>query len=136
MALTSKQEAFCQCVANGMTQSDAYRSAYDVSPDTKPESVHEQASALLADLKVASRVKELRDLLVMADLWSREQSVKALKGIAEGNESKAGEVTAAVKELNSMYGFNAAQKHQHSGEDGGPIHHTVEVVFGRIKDEG
>ena len=134
MALTAKQEAFAQCVANGMTQSDAYRSAYDVSPETKPEGIHVDASQLAAEPKVALRIKELRDLLVMADLWSREQSVKALKGIAEGNESKAGEITAAIKELNSMYGFNAAQKHQHSGEDGGPIQHTVEVVFGRTKD--
>jgi hypothetical protein len=136
MALTAKQEAFAQCVANGMTQSAAYRSAYDVSPETKPEGIHVDASQLAAEPKVALRIKELRDLLVMADLWSREQSVNALKGIVVGNESKAGEITAAIKELNSMYGFNAAQKHQHSGEDGGPIQHTVEVVFGRSKDEG
>lgn len=134
MALTPKQEAFCQCVANGMTQSDAYRSAYDVSPETKPESIHVLASTLMADMKVSLRVKELRDLLTIAQLWSREDSVNTLKEIVHGQESKAVERTAAVKELNNMYGFNAPQKHQVGGEDGGPVKHVVEVVFGRAKD--
>jgi len=35
MNLTPKQEKFAQCVADGMTQADAYRVAYDCAPKHK-----------------------------------------------------------------------------------------------------
>ena len=59
MTLTPKQEAFAQNVASGMTQADAYRNSYNAE-NMKPESVHESASRVMADIKVSSRVKELQ----------------------------------------------------------------------------
>ena len=41
--LTPKQEKFAQCVADGMTQADAYRAAYDCAPSTKAESIQVNA---------------------------------------------------------------------------------------------
>lgn len=35
MTLTPKQEKFAQCVADGMTQADAYRAAFDANPPSK-----------------------------------------------------------------------------------------------------
>lgn len=59
--LTAKQEAFCrayvECAGNA---SEAYRRAYTVRPQTKPESVHQAASRALADAKVSSRIAELQ----------------------------------------------------------------------------
>jgi len=60
MALTPKQEAFAQAIVAGVSQTDAYRAAYKVGPRTKPESVNQQASKLMADLNITSRVAELR----------------------------------------------------------------------------
>ena len=39
--LTSKQLEFAQLIADGFTKAEAFRKAYDVSPDTKEKSIHE-----------------------------------------------------------------------------------------------
>lgn len=60
MSLTPKQEKFAQEVASGKSQADAYREAYPRSKKWKAESVHEKASTLMANVKVRSRVDDLR----------------------------------------------------------------------------
>lgn len=108
MSLTPKQEAFAQSIADGMSQADAYRKAFDVKPTTKPETIHKRASELMADGDVAGRVTSLKAALASKALWTREMSVKAL--IAAYREGKPSDKISAVKELNSMHGFNAPQK--------------------------
>ena len=58
--LTSKQDAFAACLAQGVPASDAYRQAYDASA-MKPGSVWTEASRLSAHPQVARRVEELRE---------------------------------------------------------------------------
>jgi phage terminase small subunit len=58
--LTPKQEKFAQCVAEGMTQADAYRASYNCKPETKPESIINKASELMRNGYISSRVAELR----------------------------------------------------------------------------
>lgn len=111
MALTAKQEAFAQAIADGMNQSDAYRSAYNAGK-MKPDGINVNASKLRADAKVALRVAELKKAIADKGLWTRERSVKALAAIADGSEAKANEIVAAIKELNSMHGFNAPTKQE------------------------
>jgi hypothetical protein len=60
MTLTPKQEAFVRAYLEGGNASAAYRAAYEVKPTTKPASVHQLASRLLARVEVRSRVEELR----------------------------------------------------------------------------
>ena len=60
MTLTLKQEKFCQGVAKGLSYSDAYRSAYNAS-NTKDNVINVRASELMANGKIAVRVKELRE---------------------------------------------------------------------------
>lgn len=62
--LTPKQEKFTQLVASGMNQSEAYREAYQVGPKTKPETVNQAASRIMANSKVSARVAELRKPIV------------------------------------------------------------------------
>jgi phage terminase small subunit len=57
--LTPQQEKFAQEVASGKNLSDAYRAAYKVGK-SKPETVNENASRVMADSKVAARVKGLQ----------------------------------------------------------------------------
>lgn len=117
--LTPKQEKFAQCVADGMTQADAYRVAYDCAPSTKAESIQVNACKLMADANVSQRVAELREMLTEKALWSREDSVNVLKSIANDEmNAKPAERVSAVKELNAMHGFNAKQVIDHTSSDG------------------
>ena len=58
--LTSKQLEFAELIASGFTKAEAFRKAYDVSPDTKDKSVHEMASKTFANAKVISRIKAIQ----------------------------------------------------------------------------
>ena len=58
--LTSKQLEFAELIASGFTKAEAFRKAYDVSPDTKDKSVHEMASKTFANTKVISRIKAIQ----------------------------------------------------------------------------
>lgn len=58
--LTIKQEKFCQQYHKTGNASEAYRRAYDAKNST-PNSVNRMANALLNNLKIASRVKELQN---------------------------------------------------------------------------
>lgn len=120
MALTDKQEKFAQCIADGMTQADAYRAAFNVSPDSKPETAQKRACELMANGEIAGRVAELRERLSDVSLWRRVDSVLVLSDIAKGNDpdAKPSDRVSAVKELNAMHGFNAPQKVDHLNSDG------------------
>jgi hypothetical protein len=67
-ALTIKQEAFCQAVASGLypNQSAAYRIAYEAEGMTAA-SVSQEASRLMADPRIASRIEEIRALKLAGD---------------------------------------------------------------------
>ena len=107
--ITDKQENFSQAVASGMTQADAYRSAYNASA-MKAETVQKRASELMRNGVIAGRVAELKDELAEKALWTREQSVAVLVGVIGDGESRAGDKISAVKVLNDMQGFNAPTK--------------------------
>ena len=114
MALTAKQEAFAQAVAGGMTQADAYRASYDFEGCTD-KSVIELASQLMRDINVSSRVKSLKEAIAIEAIWTRLDSVQTLADIAKDTEARANEKVSAIKELNSMHGFNAPSKHEITG---------------------
>ena len=116
-SLTQKQESFAQNIADGMTQADAYRAAYDCAPTTKPETIQKRACELMADGVISGRVEELREQLAEKSLWSRADSVNILAEIAQDLGNKAGERVSAVKELNAMHGWNK-QVIDHQSSDG------------------
>lgn len=115
MNLTTKLEAFAQALASGANQSDAYRGVADIGESTTEESIHQSASRMAANVNVTSRVAQLKDEIAAKALWTREDSVRALKGVAEHSEAKGAEITGAVKVLNEMHGYNAPVKIEHSG---------------------
>jgi hypothetical protein len=115
--MTPKQEKFAQCVADGMSQADAYRTAFDVKPTTKPETIQDSASKLMTHPEVSHRVRELKEQLSSKALWTRADSVRALQNaisIAENKDNAAG-LVAAIKELNAMHGFNEPSKLELTG---------------------
>ncbi len=109
--LTAKQEAFAQAIADGLGQADAYRVAYDAE-GMKDSTVYSKASIMMNDGKIRARVDELKSMVVEKQLWTREMSVKGLiqaYRIAQDAKTSTG-MTAAVKELNVMHGFNEPTK--------------------------
>ena len=110
MALTAKQEKFAQCVADGMTQADAYRASYSAEK-MADNAVYVKASQLMAEGKVSVRVAELRQALSDRLLWAREDSVRVLAKIAQDDAlAPHSAIVSAVKELNAMHGYNEPTK--------------------------
>jgi phage terminase small subunit len=59
MALTLKQEAFCQAYIEKGNQSEAYRQAYNAH-GMKPETVRRAATELFGNPKITARLAELQ----------------------------------------------------------------------------
>lgn len=117
--LTAKQEKFAQFIADGMTQTDAYKAAYDASR-MNGHTIRKRASEMAARGDIAGTIAGLRQKMAEKLLWTREKSVEALIG-AQNMAKELGQpqaVTGAIKELNAMHGFNAPVKVDHSSSDG------------------
>ncbi len=110
MSLTSKQEAFAQAVAGGLTHAEAYRTCYDVDPECKPETIWVNASQLMSDANVSQRVTLLKDEIAAKALWTREDSVRTLKEVLDNGDARPSDKTGAVKVLNEMHGYNAPKE--------------------------
>ncbi len=97
--LTPKQEAFAIAVASGMTQADAYREAFTVKLTTKPESVLQLASRLMAKVNIRSRVDELKKPIIEAAGITLESHLARLEHLgkkAEDAESFTAAISAEV----------------------------------------
>ena len=118
MSLTPKQEKFASCIADGMSQADAYRAAYGAEK-MSDNAIYSEASLLLKNPKVSQRVAELKGDLATKALWTREMSARALVNAYEyGNPNVK---VSAVRELNLMHGYNAPQKLKVAWGDGAPL---------------
>lgn len=114
--MTPKQEKFAQCVADGMSQADAYRAAFDAN-GMKDATIHKRASELMANGEISGRVQQLKEQLSSKALWTRLDSVMALQtaiSIAE-NKNDAKGLVSAIKELNAMHGLNEPSKIELTG---------------------
>lgn len=60
-SLTPKQEKFAQVYVLTSNASEAYRQAYDVGENTKPETVWNEAYRVLANPDVSARVFQLQE---------------------------------------------------------------------------
>lgn len=106
--LTAKQEKFCQAIADGKTQLDAYKFAYSAEK-MKDSGIYVHASRLLNNAKITLRIDELKKALEKKYLWTREMSIKILGAIALKSTTMDNNKIAAIKELNSMHGFNSPE---------------------------
>ena len=99
MDLSPQQEKFAQAVAAGKTLSDAYRSAYNVRPTTLAKSVHEASSTLMANVKVASRIEEIRAPVIASARVTLEAHLDALGVLSERAAARGRYNTAIYAEL-------------------------------------
>lgn len=130
MALTAKQEKFCQAIVSGMSQADAYRHAYDASR-TSPQVVQNKGSLLMKKDEVRVRVESLRAPVVAKVQYGLEQAMeeahRALK-VAEGKEN-GGAMVAAVQLRAKLNGLLVERKEIRTGLlDDLPYDETAKVV--------
>ena len=101
--LTAKQELFVQNIIQGMSQADAYRSAY---PKNKmsDKTVHEAASRLMANSKVTARLTELREQLANEKIMSAQKRMEWLTSLIQNDEASNNDKLKALDILNKMDG--------------------------------
>lgn len=79
-------------MVSGMSQADAYRAAYNAAK-MKPESVQRLACALMKNIKVTSRVEELRKPVIVAAQITLTSHLNRLQELSkkaeEGNQLSA-----------------------------------------------
>lgn len=85
--LTAKQEKFAQNIIQGMSQADAYRSAYDTKR-MSDKTIHENASRLANDSKVSARINELRGQISKASIMTAQERLEYLTRVVRGEEKE------------------------------------------------
>lgn len=98
--LTPKQEKFVNALVSGMSQREAYMSAY-VCSRMKSKTIDEKASRLAADGKVRARIDELVAEAAEAACWTRERAIRDLlevRDIALGHIRQTRELKAHFDE--------------------------------------
>lgn len=101
--LTPKQEKFVNCIIEGMSQADAYRSAYNTSRMTD-KSIHESASKLMADPKISTRVAELREKMTSKSIMSAQERMEWLTELINNADAGTTDRLRAIDIMNKMQG--------------------------------
>lgn len=101
--LTAKQEAFVQNIVKGMSQADAYRSAYP-NQRMSDKTVWETASKLMNNPKVVTRLKELRDKLASESIMTAQERMEWLTQLVKNNGEDTADKLKAIDILNKMSG--------------------------------
>lgn len=117
MALTSRREKFCQAIANGKNQSEAYRLAYNAEK-MKNETVQNNAYKLMQSNEVSTRIQELRSEVQATFKFTREAYLKALldnielaKGTGKDNETpQCAAINGSLGLIAKCLGFNEPDK--------------------------
>lgn len=110
-SLTAKEEAFVQARVKGMSQRQAYRTAYPESK-AKDETVDSTASTLWKKPKVRERYQELIAENAGKAIWTREMAIDDLKWLKDKareaieqdgvRQATGNALLNAVKELNAI----------------------------------
>ena len=101
--LTPKRELFAQKIVEGMSQADAYRSAYSCEK-MSDKTIWENASRLMADSKVLARVQELRDKIADESIMTAQERLKWLTGLINNDNVMLSDKLKASDQMNKMQG--------------------------------
>lgn len=101
--LTPKQEKFVQSLIQGMSQADAYRSAY-ATKNMSDKTIHEAASRLVADSKVSARLSELREQMTKDTIMSAQKRLEWLTEAIGNKDISVTDKLRAIDLMNKMQG--------------------------------
>lgn len=102
--LTPKRELFAQKIVEGMSQADAYRSAYSCEK-MSDKTIWENASRLMADSKVLARVNELREQISKESIMTAQKRLEWLSEVIRSEERMTSDKLRAVDIMNKMEGL-------------------------------
>ena len=107
MKLTPKQEGFCMSYIETGNASEAYRLHYNAEK-MKPDSVNRLAHELLHNIKITSRIKELRSLVTEKYICTAESLAKELDEDRElaRDLGQPGAAVAAVNAKARLFGLD------------------------------
>ena len=127
MTLTPKQERFAQEVASGKSHAEAYRTAFNVKPETKATTTQANASKLVANTAISTRIAELKAAAAERVVWTMADSLNVLATIAKGldEDAKPSDKVNAVKAINAMIGLDAPSKLSVNGD---MVHRIVREI--------
>ena len=100
--LTGKQEEFAKNIVQGMSQADAYRSAYDAE-DMSDNAIYREASLLVDNPKVAQRIRELRNELARPTIMSAQERLEWLSYLVNADAGTTDKLRA-IDIMNKMTG--------------------------------
>ena len=136
--LTPKQEAFCLAYVDTGVAAEAYRSAYNVSAQAKHGTIYVAASELMADPKIARRIKEIQNLAVEKVLYSKKDALEEYEEIraAAFTGEHFGPAVAAVTGKAKLFG-HLSDKLNHVSEDGSMTPKGMDAFYAAVpkKDE-
>lgn len=101
--LTPKQELFAQKIAEGMSQADAYRSAYSCK-NMSDNAIYREASLLVDNPNVAQRLKEIRDINARPSIMTAQKRKEWLTGVINDPNVDINARLRASDQLNKMEG--------------------------------
>ena len=101
--LTAKQEKFVQSLIQGMSQADAYRSAY-ATKNMSDKTIYEAASRLVADSKVSARLSELREQMTKETIMSAQKRLEWLTEAIGNKDISVSDKLRAIDLMNKMQG--------------------------------
>ena len=73
--LTAPQQAYCEHISQGMSQSDAYKMAY---PGSAPATIYSQSSRMAKLPHIMQEIERLRAPVVQQQAWNRARLVRDL----------------------------------------------------------
>ena len=85
--LTAKQEKFVQCIIEGMSQADAYRSAYSTS-NMSDNAIYREASVLMTNPNISQRLTELREKMMKPTIMSAQERLEYLTAVINGKKGE------------------------------------------------
>ena len=101
--LTAKQEQFVKNIIDGMSQADAYRSAYSVK-NMSDNAIYREASILMDNPKISQRVNELRSQMMTSSIMSAKARLEWLTNLVHNEEEGTNEKLKAIDIMNKMQG--------------------------------
>lgn len=130
--LTRKQELFIEGIASGLSQSDAYRAAYNHENMT-PKQIWEQASSISHNPKVAQRLAEINEaankVIIEKAVLTKQWIIEKLMANVQ-DAHKVRDFTASNKALELLGKVDEVQMfvERSSVDSTNRHHHTQESV--------
>lgn len=120
--MTPGRESFATGLAQGLSQSEAYRRAFPKSQAWKDATVWRKASLLAAVGEVQARLAEIQAQVAERSLVTLENHVAELARLRRLAEDE-GQLAAAIKaeELRGKVCGLYVDRTEHTGPNGGPI---------------